>query len=191
VSNAVSFSGGFVLSGVLMVKKGYQSSSGWGGGGCAGGGQSADLSLYQSALWWSADGRTWTRDTLNGTTSSYSGVAMYVVRLDDNMLVAEEWISDTLLEWASTDGKTWTGLKGAPIPTNVAILAGKNMSLIEGCNGDTAANAPMCFFNGKFPPAALNQTGDLPWGDQLVLGPSGLLATDKGQRFWIGVPTAG
>ena len=47
-------------------------------------------------------------------------------------------------------------------------------------------------FNDKLTLVALKQSGDLPWkGVQYVLGPTGLLATDGGNRFWIGVPTAG
>jgi hypothetical protein len=40
---------------------------------------------------------------------------------------------------------------------------------------------------------ALKQTGDAPWIDdwQIAVGPTGLLVTGDGSRFWIGVPTAG
>jgi hypothetical protein len=49
-------------------------------------------------------------------------------------------------------------------------------------------------FNSRLAPVTLRQTGDSPWWDEdlhLVMGPSGILATDGGMRFWVGVPTGG
>jgi hypothetical protein len=47
-------------------------------------------------------------------------------------------------------------------------------------------------FNSGLNLVSVKQTGDLPWtADQLVLGPTGLLVTEDGTRFWIGVPSAG
>jgi hypothetical protein len=174
----VSFSGGFVLPGEVPVKTGP------GAGGCTGG----DTDRYEGAVWWSPDGKTWTRDSLTGAnpTDSYHAM-MNVVRIDDHTIVAGEFDSKT--EWVSSNGKTWATVKGTPVvfkaygqPGNV--VAGKDRGLVM--NGGPYA------FNDKLTLVALKQSGDLPWkGVQYVLGPTGLLATDGGNRFWIGAPTAG
>ena len=58
----------------------------------------------------------------------------------------------------------------------------------------SSLDAPtMCVLDDKFSLVTLKQTGDWPWIDnwQLALGPTGLVVTEDGSRFWIGVPTAG
>jgi hypothetical protein len=66
--------------------------------------------------------------------------------------------------WSSTDGTEWT---------RVALsrtTAGTDVSLLT-----------------------LKQSGSVPWPDswQIALGPTGLLVTDDGSRFWIGFLEAG
>jgi hypothetical protein len=48
-------------------------------------------------------------------------------------------------------------------------------------------------FNAKLSSVALKQTGAVPWTDnwQMALGPTTLLATQDGSRFWMGVTTLG
>jgi hypothetical protein len=189
VDSPVSFAGGFVLPSVVVEKRGHKT-SGRGIGGCMAGLGPTDLSLYQSVLWWSPDGKTWSRDALHGTTSSYNGVSMSLIRIDDHTVVADELISNTEIEWASTDGKTWTGLKAAPIGRN-CVIVGRVRGLIEDCSTQDVTS--LLVLNNKLALVTLKQTGDLPWwdGSQLVLGPTGVLATDDGTRFWIGLPSTG
>ncbi len=189
VSDPVSFAGGFVLPGVVRLKSGHRAGS---DEGCVG--DVTDLSKYQGALWWSPDGTTWTRDTLSGANPTYNPVDMRAIRIDDHTVVAAQTIAGSTVEWASTDGKTWTRLKGNPVYSWASIgesrgdlIAGWDRGMIQ--NGST-----LSVFSDKLALVTLKQTGDLPWWDeypQLALGPSGLLACDGGTRFWIGVPTAG
>lgn len=193
----VAIAGGFVLPSVILEKKGHSTPGSGVGGGCAGGGDyPTDLSLYQSVLWWSSDGTTWTRDTLRGTTSSYSAISMTVSRIDDRLVIAHEQIGDTVLEWASTDGRSWTGLKGDPVdPYDTGgVIAGRDHGLVTAVSQD--ADQPtqvFSVFDPKFNLVALKQTGSYPWIDdwQMALGPTGLLVTSDGSRFWIGEPSAG
>ena len=56
----------------------------------------------------------------------------------------------------------------------------------------TDANPTICEFSSNFSIVTLKESGDLPWWDseQFALGPTGLLVTDDGTRFWLGVPTS-
>ena len=201
----VSIAEGFVLAGVVTVKKGHES----GGGGVCGGG--VNLTEHQAALWWSPDGTTWTRDSLSRATPTYLDISMDAHRIDDHTVVAiESLYSDTgtttTIEWASNDGKSWTVLKGNPVDETAAwelrgapcvsggcIVEGRDRGLIYAWNSDHSA-ATVSAFDDRLALVALKQTGALPWWDKnvgLVMGPSGILASDGGTRFWIGVPTAG
>jgi hypothetical protein len=191
VSNPVSFAGGFVLPGVVIAKKGHTTPS---SNGCTAGG-GTDLTKYQAALWWSPDGTTWTRDVLGGTTSSYSGVSIDVTRIDDHTIVAQAYVGNSEYELASSDGKTWKRLKGNPIDPNSdgGVVVGRARGLITALSSDENQYVPDFYdFDASFNLVSVKQTGDLPWdGGQLALGPTGLLVTNNGTAFWIGVPTAG
>jgi hypothetical protein len=194
VNSPVAISGGFVLPGVIMVKKGHiVPSDGSGGCGMAG----SDQSLYQAALWWSPDGKTWTRDTLKGTTSGYfDGIDMSVTRIDDHTVVASESFGSTnsQLEWVSKDGKTWTSLKDSSIYGDRSVVAGRDRGLVYGeLLSGSKYWQNLLSFSGGLTLTKLHQTGDIPWTDwpQMVLGPSGLLVTVDGSQFWVGVPTTG
>jgi hypothetical protein len=176
VRDPISFGGGFVLPGEVMVKKGTVEE------GCPG----SYSSQYQGALWRSQDGKNWTRDSLTGANSTnYFDAMMSVVRIDDRTVVAKQDGSDT--EWASSDGTTWTLLKGSPV---VFPSYGKAPNVVVGHGRGLVLDGGPCAFDDSLTLVPLKQTGDLPWsGSQYGLGPTGLLATSDGARFWIGVPT--
>jgi hypothetical protein len=200
-NSPVAIAGGFVLPGVVKVQTGQQ--SGDSPDGCAGS-DFTDLSMYQAALWWSPDGVTWTRDSLAGATPGPLGVAMSLVRVDDRAVVARMSIPDaatigtddetvTETEFVSTDGKTWTVLEGHPLASAmVAVVAGRGRGLIWEDNYPNPAPT-IHAFDASMTLVTLEQTGDVPWEwvSQRALGPTGLLVTEDGTRFWLGVPTAG
>jgi hypothetical protein len=201
VNNPVAVAGGFVLPGVVVVRKGHQT-SGSGGGGCVGFGPT-DQSLYQGAIWWSPDGRTWTRDTLSGLPSAYGPVSMSLIRIDDHTVVADERITASdgsgpiaEAQWGSNDGRTWARLKGELVspysPGNV--VPGRSRGLVTWYQESPDQNRPVfSVIDPAFKPVVLKESGSAPWIDdwQMALGPTGLLVTADGSRFWIGVPTEG
>ncbi len=178
VRDPISFGGGFVLPGEVMVKKGTVED------GCPG----SNSNQYQGGLWWSQDGKTWTRDSLTGVNStSYYDAMMSVVRIDDHTVVAKQYGSTS--EWASSDGKTWALLKGRPV---VFPGYGSGPNIVVGHDRGLVFDGGPCAFDDSLTLVPLKQTGDLPWsGSQYGLGPTGLLASYEGARFWIGVPAAG
>lgn len=195
VSDPVAIAGGYVLPGVVGTKKGSQEDPGE----CMSG---SDENLYQGAVWWSQDGTNWTRDTLSGASLSTANLNMAVYRIDDHTVVADlttfkdgQSSSDTI-QWASGDGKTWTRLKGTPVTRSgydVRVVVGRDRGLVIG-DPTTATGWPsLSCFNGGLSLAKLQQSGSVPWIDypHMALGPTGLLVTQDGSRFWIGVPTAG
>lgn len=200
VSDPVSMAGGFVLPGVVVVRKGHQT-SGSSMGGCVAGPGATDQSLYQGAIWWSPDGKTWTRDTINGVPSSYGPVYMTVTRIDDHTVVADEQIMATdgsgpivEAQWGSGDGRTWARLKGQPVsayaPGNV--VAGHLRGLVTRYQGNPIQNRPaFSVIDPSFNLVLLKESGSAPWIDDwhMALGPTGLLVTADGSRFWMGVPT--
>ena len=199
VGDPVSLADGFVLPGVVVVRKGHQT-SGSGGGGCVAFGPT-DYSLYQGALWWSPDGQTWTRNTLPGVPSLYGPVHMSVIRIDDHTVVADERIMATdgsgpiaEVQWGSHDGRTWARLKGQLVspyaPGNLVL--GRTRGLVTWYQASPVQNRPtFSVIDPAFNPVVLKESGSAPWIDDwhMALGPTGLLVTADGSRFWIGVPT--
>jgi hypothetical protein len=209
VDNPASIAGVYVLPGVLLVKKGtgfmphqnvvYGTSGGYTGGGCVSP-SPTDKSTYQSAVWWSADGVTWTRATLPGLSSTAGPANMGVFRIDDHTVVADQ---ETFMDngrvgaetqWASTDGKTWALMESTANIWGSSVVSGRDHGLVQDWATNPNQTWPaLCTFTSNLSLATLKQTGSVPWinNRQMALGPTGLLVTEDGSRFWMGVPTAG
>jgi hypothetical protein len=170
----VSLADGFVLAGVVAVKSG-------------------GVGQTQGALWWSPDAKTWTRDSLSGAVPTEDGYEMCAMAIDAHTVAAELNLSASLPDFAylaSTDGKTWAVLQTKPFQevNGTTILPGRDRGLVYSNLGDGGLYA----LDDDLALVALNQSGDLPGGSDMVLGPTGILsASDDGTRFWIGVPTVG
>lgn len=189
IGQPVAIAGGYVLPGVVKTKRGHITA---GSGGCIMDG--SDLSQYEGALWWSADGISWTPDSIPSVVASYRGVSMRVDRIDDHTLVAQELVGEAVIEWVSSDGKAWSRLKGAPVDYfGGNVVAGRDRGLIVGDTGGDQPVRTFSAFGADMSLVTLKQTGAMPWIDtwQMALGPTGLLVTEDGTRFWLGVPTAG
>jgi hypothetical protein len=193
VGGPVAIAGGFVLPGVVVVKTGHVVT----GAGCSG---SENQSKFQAALWWSTDGTTWTRDNLSGANPTYDDIYVWLARIDDHTVVAIESTDNAPIEWVSGDGRSWTPINDPPVADagngNLGeVIAGRDRGLVYVWN--YGSGVTLSVFNDKLALVTLNQTGELPlWDDsyddiKMVMGPTGVLATDDGTRFWIGVPTAG
>jgi hypothetical protein len=181
VSQPIAMSGGYVLPTVMRVKAGHQTPQ----EGCLG---YTDLSQYEGALWWSPDGTNWTRATINSFARYSPGVRMEVYRVDDHTAVGIESEGSSVREWVSSDGRNWTQMKTVLIePDSDHLICGRDHGLVA------TADYKMFFgFDAGRTLKALKQTGSAPWIDQwqIVIGPTGLLVTQDGTRFWLGVPGA-
>ena len=198
IESGTAFSGGYVIAGAATVG---------GEGGCGGG--SATLT---GSLWWSADGTSWFRDSLSGTTPG-DQVSMNVCRISDHALLASESSSNSTTNvtvnsyWISTDGRAW---RSAVLPwlensyRCMSVLTnGQRGLLVEppslnyGAGGQEAAQvvpSGIYAFEDDLSLVKLAQTGDGPddaWaneGTTQALGPTGLVVvTTDGSSLWFGV----
>jgi hypothetical protein len=181
-NGATAFAGGFVLAGAVL-----------GDEGCGG-----PVKLTPS-LWWSADAKTWSRDTLPGSTPG-TDASMSVYRINDHAVVAEQWSYDETTEtsvetaWISTDGKSWKLMDGSPMSLGQLVSDGERALMVQYA-ADESGRLDIWAYRNDLSLVKLAQTGDLPIdiftnGWQVALGPTGLVATDyDGTRFFVGVPT--
>jgi len=198
-SDPASFADGYVLPGVVLDQTGDALTGGFGAG-CVTGEGPAHPPLYRGGLWFSADGKNWVRDSLSGTTAAAS-VTMAVIRVDDHTLLATQNAYPanvrgvTSADWISTDGRKWTPLGGFAPYGNTPITDGAR-GLFRDCGGSGTATPDawpsLCVVGPKLDLIPLKQSGDLPTvpNGQIVLGPTGVLVTEDGSAYWIGVPTA-
>jgi hypothetical protein len=150
----------------------------------------------QPALWFSADGKTWTQQVL---PNSYSGKVATgdICLVNGDLLLAEEWDGSGSPNkvWGSRDGTTWT-------PTDITCADFGGMAFAGhylNNSFDPYGNWTLEVLGPDFQYQALSETGDLPnsqdvwayhgWTD--ALGPAGLIVSDGLGGLWIGVPTAG
>jgi len=185
VQNAAAFAGGYVLAGSVLSPN---------GDGCG------SEPYVTPSLWWSADGRKWSRgkvpNTRAGTTAS-----MKVWRIDDHALLATEWSStattSTQASWTSTDGQTW---KPFPAAQYVPMTNGQRGLIVDAPTqvGDGAIDVSA--FASDLSVHKLAETGDVPdeklWTDytlepSIAFGPTGLIVANAAGDFWVGVPVAG
>ena len=192
IESPVAVAGGYVLPGVVVVKKGSQPDDPAGGSGgrrwgCPGIVDTGNT-LYQAALWWSPDGKTWTRDALGGATSSgYDLYDMTVTKIDDHTVVADAgfeansgWVD---IEWISENGRAWTHLKNP----DFGATEGRDRGLVW----SATSTGSVAYFDTNLKLVTLKQTGTPPFESWFrVMGSTGVLvATQDCSRFWLGVPT--
>lgn len=184
VSNATAFSGGFVMAGNMEAVD----------PGCG------EPSVTPS-LWWSPNGKTWTRAALPGAISASSAIVR-VSRIDDRLLMAQESSYDETTStgsqtvWTSADGRTWKLNSNELLATSVVVDGGQR-GLLTSTASDGSWRMSIWAVNDDLSLVQLKVTGAPPTealgnGSGPVLGPTGLVVSDMdGTRFWIGVPTAG
>lgn len=178
LESGTAFAGGFVASGEANTPD-Y---------GCE-----TSASFLAPSLWWSPDGKTWTRDKVPNATPG-SGVQMFVCHFDDHIVVAGEYPYGTAKasQWASTDGRTW---KSMPTPDGSVLCPSDSGNVLT--NGDRAVvvtdSGSIYSLSDDLKVAKLTETGDVPpdEGNQTVLGPAGFITTDNNGDTYIGMPVAG
>jgi hypothetical protein len=176
VNGGTAFADGYVIAGNTFGPETE---------GCASG-----PTLLTPSLWYSPDGRTWTRDEVPGVVAG-SGTTMDVSRLTDHLLSAQEWHSNLASPvWISTDGRTW---KEATVPKGRWLVNGTHALLSVIPNLDNPA-IHLYSIDDNLTTTELEQTGDVPAADVAhgpMLGPVDLVAVDEGGNVYVGVPVAG
>jgi hypothetical protein len=171
-----------------------------------------------TGVFWSADGRTWSRQDPPGAPSGLTG--LWLDKIDDNLLLLREETFDkaagkwSATAWTSVDGRAWkqmarwTGIDplnpgsvvNGVIELNGAVAAGLGHAVVvhhdQGMDqvyGFDPATRSAYDLSPTLSQDTLSQAEGYPalspYGHGLALGPSGLLATDEQGRLWIGVPT--
>ena len=200
VESGTAFAGGYVIAGAALGEP----------SGC-GGGQAG----ITGALWWSADGTAWSRDSLSGAASGEE-ITMSVRRINDHALLASEssYGSSTNTTansyWTSTDGRTW---RSASLPSTassyppISVLTNGQRGLelvppnlvygVSGFQTGQVTPSQIYAFDDNLSLVKLAQTGDGPdaaWaneGTTQALGPTGLVVmSSDGLSLWLGVPGA-
>jgi len=154
-------------------------------------------------VWWSADGADWVKAQLPGAKADYT-IHMWVRRVDDHTLAAFDYYDNTLLVWASSDGRTWKPLAQPvtldPISDSNAqgevdfLTDGRHGVQIQALNGSITdpfgyGMSISTWTDGGL--VTLAQSGDQPpyeFGAEWAVGPTGVVVTDAGQ-LWIGLPS--
>jgi hypothetical protein len=195
--DATAFAGGYVLAGEIYSEEG-----------------GADSFTLTPALWWSADGETWKRDTLPGSTPSILpanvmpypdwDVTMTVHRISDHALVAVQWSEGgpsgepSPAAWTSTDGRSWTLMPGVDLSSGnllrpALVLSNGQRAVVLRDLYNQYGPAVVLAFADDLSLVTLHQTGTPPtdcWTS--ALGPTGLVVVDSTKhRFVVGVPTGG
>jgi hypothetical protein len=189
--DATAFAGGYVLAGEIFSQE-----------------DDADYFILTPALWWSADGETWSRDALPGSTPSIlrANVLPYpdwdatieLHRIGDHALVAmqssedEQSRTQAQAAWTSTDGRHWTLMRGVDLSYAHVESNGQRAVVAHPLVAD-ASHGIVEAFEDDLGLAVLRQTGTPPsncW--EAALGPTGLVVVDStNHRFVVGVPTGG
>ena len=177
LQDAAAFSAGFVVVGAVK-----------GDEGCGG------PSAVKPSVWWSADGKSWARETLPGAPAA-SDSWMSVSRLGDDALFAVASTADATTQkttttfWTSHDGRTWARITP---PADIENFVTDGSHAI-GSTFDDGNNWHFWAFEPDGSIRELAQTGTLPpspdYGGQFALGPAGLVMRVDGDRFFLGVPT--
>jgi hypothetical protein len=184
VQGATAFASGYVVSGAVL-----------GDEGCGG------PRLMTPSLWWSSDGKSWSRAKLAGTTAA-PDAWMKVFRISDRVVVAIQTSWDAITQvsstaaWTSTDGKTWALLAGPPAALSAVVYTDGRRCIFVGGPSESNHNLTLTAARDDLTTVDLTQTGEMPsdlenWHWVAALGPTGLLVVSMdGAHAWLGLPTS-
>jgi hypothetical protein len=185
VDGATDFAGGYVLSGAQRIDVGCGESE------------------FTPSLWWSADGKSWTRSKLTGAAPA-SDAWVTVSRISDHALMAtaSEWNQTTQttsqLVWVTTTGRTWSLVASPSSMLGSGILTNGQRGLVVLIqpSSDNVGPPAIATVGDDLMVTTLSQTGDVPMVSNMTssncaLGPTGLvILSSDGSNLWLGVPTA-
>ena len=180
VQNATAFSGGYVIAGSVRSPN-Y---------GCG------SQPYLTPSLWFSPDGRTWSRDNVPGVKAG-DPAWMKVGRISDTALLATEWSETgditTTSTWTSIDRRAWKPVS-VPVLDNSNLITNGRHGLIV--NTPQAGQIDVYAFEHDLSVGKLVETGDVPdqqaWADPgmwppIAFGPTGLVVANASGDVWVGV----
>jgi hypothetical protein len=181
---AASFGDGYVLSGAERLDVG------------------CGASVFMPSLWWSTDGRSWTRSQLAGAVPS-TNAQVTVSRISDHALMATATEYDdttgltSVMVWVTADGRAWKLVKSPSDMLGLGILTNRQRGLVVALSPDAAGPPTIATVGDDLTVTPLNQTGDGPLesatspGWVWAIGPTGVVILNSdGSVLWLGVPTA-
>jgi hypothetical protein len=178
VNGATSFARGLVVAGAVLGPEG-----------CGG------ASSIHPAVWWSADGSSWTRESLPGASTA-AGASLWIHRLNDDEIVAISQVGDTPDAWISADGQTWSAVASPTIEALFGTLTDNRRSIVVVAPSDNPGALAFKTVGDRLDVAPLPQTGDGPvqTADSIptieAVGPTGLVVVSvDGSHLWLGVPS--
>lgn len=189
IGGPAAFSGGFVAPGVVEVQNGAEVGPTQG---CAITMENSTPrpALHRGALWFSPDGSTWTRGSLPGVVDA-TWATMTVSRMDDHLLIATEFTPGGEKTWISSDGKSW---QASAVPYDVLDGGARSLLYERPAYGSSVGAFSFYTMDGTTCCTRVAETGTHPTTGktlQMAIGPKGLLVTSDGDKFWMGVPSAG
>jgi hypothetical protein len=178
VNGATSFAGGLVVAGAVLGPEG-----------CGG------ASSIHPAVWWSADGSSWARESLPGASTA-ADASLSIHRLNDDEIVAVSQAGDTPDAWVSTDGRTWNEVATPPIESLFGTLTDNRRSIVVAAPSGDQGPLTLETVGDQLDLAPLPQTGNGPvqTADSIptieAVGPTGLVVVSvDGSHLWLGVPS--
>ena len=158
-----------------------------------------------AAVWWSADGSSWTHISLPGAVSSSQYQDTWVSRLSDQRVL----VVNGGQAWVSSDGQTWTPANLPSVTQDAIVAQGRHNLIVKGLGVDAGDGSWSPVEAGKLGLQTIDdssalisvgQTGDVPvlvyWDGyygpfgMVAVGPTGVVVTSAdGSELWFGTPT--
>jgi hypothetical protein len=201
INDGTVVSGGFVLAGT----------QGTGDCGVVSSDQLPAPVLRKAAVWWSADGSSWTHPALPGVVANYGPQGSWVANLGDQGVIvvddaySSETTPDSRSAWASKDGRTWVSIKlPADINQAAVIAEGQHNLIVDNLGSLDPVSAPLNIRTigrdfrlvpvaqtGTSVPDLVYQNWEGPYAYGMVaVGPTGVVVADADGPVWFGTPSA-
>ena len=157
-----------------------------------------------AAVWWSADGSSWTHISLPGAVSSSQYQGAWVSRLSEQKVL----VVNGGQAWVSSNGRTWTPASLSSVTQDAIIAQGQHNLVVKGLGVDAGVGSWSPVAAGKLglqtiddnsALVSVGQTGDVPelvyWDGyygpygMVAVGPTGVVVTSAdGSQLWFGTP---
>jgi hypothetical protein len=186
LDGAATFAGLYVISGAVLKDSG------------------CGQTWQTPSLWWSVDGKSWTRNQLPGV-ATVSDAYITTTKVSDNalMAVANEWDEATQVNsqqvWASNDGRAWKLVASPSSMLGDGIMTDGQRGFVVAEPGPGTDGPPtVATIGDDLSVKTLSQTGEVPIYSAALspvwlsaLGPTGVvILSADGLDLWLGVPAA-